>query len=707
MRYLDRVRRLALILALLSCRTSAPAPAPVAPDASAPVAPDASAPARRPPADARAALIELLPAPRNEAPYGSEAPGWRDERQLWWGLVEQLRRLPDGPERDELLRRGLAAAATWPDELRAADTGWIELLRSGAATPFGWSLFRTAMIDDIDTAERLLARGAFAEMTSLSLYLRGNDICDRWPAFAATLAAAPGLERLEKLTIRLPTCAGPEHIAHLGGLTSLPRLRRLALPQWIGPRNAVALAASPLLARLVELDLSQSPVRAEGLAALGKSPHLQQLEVLRLAHGLVAPDAPGFKDTPSWAGLRTLDLADNRLSDAALAALADNRALAGLRVLDLTRVHGVTDAALAKFVAGLPALEVVRLDRTNVGDLALAELVRTAGPNLREIVLPYGQVGPDGLAVLAGRELPRLERLDLTDNRVGPAGGAALASARMPALRHLRLNGCELGSEAVRALVRGLTTTTLETLELSGDLRGDPDGVARAIAARTDWKGLHTLNLAGNAIGPDGFTALAAAPHLASLRKLDLYGNRPREAGWRALVGSPHLAHLVAPYWRRQLALHDTTLSPADEARAIPPDFALRIERRESFGTAPIYHLTVDAAGRVTYLGTQHVTTVGTATGQVDLRTVRLLLASIDGFLATRPAAHPSRGGTCGVHVFDGPSVAAEIRRDGGAERYVSDEICALGVSQQALFDLAERVDILTGSARWTGAPHL
>ena len=87
-------------------------------------------------------------------------------------------------------------------------------------------------------------------------------------------------------------------------------------------------------------------------------------------------------------------------------------------------------------------------------------------------------------------------------------------------------------------------------------------------------------------------------------------------------------------------------------------------------------------------------------------RNVRLLLAAIDGFLATRPAAHPSRGGTCGVHVFDGPSVAAEVRRDGVSERYVSDEICALGVSQQALFDLAERVDIVTGSARWTGAPR-
>lgn len=697
-------RWLAALLGLLSCHAAPPAAPPPAASPPAPVvAPAMATPKPPPPSDPRAALIELLPPP-TLAPFSQEAPGWRDDPALWQALVDALRRAPAGPERDELLRRGLAAVATWPDALRVADAHWVDLWRAGEA-PFAWPLFRAATIESIEAAERLLARGAFAEMTSLNLYLRGNDVCARWPAFVAALAAAPGLERIEAIALRLPVCAGPSHIEQLAALRALPNLRKLALTSWLGPNNAVALAASPLLARLTELDLSGNMIGREGLVALGASPHLRGLEVLSLAHSLTPADARALRDTPGLEHLRALDLRGVRLEDAGIAALADNRTLAGLRALDLTHVTGVTDAGVARLLSGLPALEVVKFERTAAGDLAFAALVRAAGPNLREVVWRWGQVSAAGLAALAGRALPRLERLDLTHNDLGPAGGRALAQARMPGLRHLKLAETRIGGEAATALIAGLATPSLVTLDLADALAGDPDGAARAIAARTDWTGLRTLGLDHDFIGPDGFVALAAAPQLAGLVDLWIRDNHPGEVGWRALVESPHLAHLVAPYWRAQLALHDTTLSPADAARAIPSDFTLQIVRGDCYGPCPVYRLSVDAGGRVAFVGEKHVARVGAASGAIHPARVRLVLAAIDRFLVTQPAGAPARGPDCLVHASDMPSVTLEVRRDGALVRHDTDAICQQSAPWQALFDLAARVDILVGADRWIGDP--
>lgn len=691
------------ILWLVACggarsESTAPAAAPTVASSESPAAAvttpltPAAAPTSRDPV---ARLRELLP-PQNT--WGLDEPLPAD-LVLWDALIARLRSLPPGPERDELLRRGEAAAATWPDKVRFADFLSLAKWRAGEV-PVGWSLVRAVTIYSLDDLERLLARGGLAAITALALHLDRWKDCKRWPALVAALAGAKGLDRLESLTIRLPSCAGASAVERLADLRDLPRLRRLALPGWVGPKHALALAASPLLARLEELEL-EGELDAAGLAALGKSPHLRDLEILRLRGHVDGPIGHVLKDTPSWTALTTLDLTRSHLDGATLAALDANPALAGLRVLELGG-FGLSDDALATFAggAGLPALEVLRLQTLGIGDRAFAALVRARGANLRELALPHGNVGRAGIAAIAGAELSRLERLDLTGNPIGAEGVRALARVRLPVLRSLKLSRCVLDGEAVAVLIAALASPHLETLDLSASLRAGGDRAAQAIAARRDWTALRALDLARAGIGPDGFVALAAAPQLAGLKTLRIDGNSPGARGWRALAGSPHLAHLANDAWRARFAVFDLTLTPADAAREIPADFELRLQRTACYGECPVYGLTVRTDGRVDYVGERHVTVTGPASGTIDLARVRLLLAAVErAFAAVR--APPPRDALC-VGASDLPGAVVEIRRRGASERHDSKSLCH--GAQEAIEALADRIDVLVDAGRWTGS---
>lgn len=59
-------------------------------------------------------------------------------------------------------------------------------------------------------------------------------------------------------------------------------------------------------------------------------------------------------------------------------------------------------------------------------------------------------------------------------------------------------------------------------------------------------RGLHTLDLSGNPLGPAGAETLAAWPGLAAVRRLRLGGCGVGAEGLRALARSPHAAGLVS-----------------------------------------------------------------------------------------------------------------------------------------------------------------
>jgi uncharacterized protein (TIGR02996 family) len=131
---------------------------------------------------------------------------------------------------------------------------------------------------------------------------------------------------------------------------NLTRATYAVLP---GPSLAQALAASPHLATIRELDLHGNNVGDEGAAALAASPHLGALRVLALSFNLINVE-----------GVR---------------ALAASAHLAGLKELHLRYNYGIADE----------------------GACVLAASPRLGG--LRKLRLEYCGIGPPGAAALRDR----------------------------------------------------------------------------------------------------------------------------------------------------------------------------------------------------------------------------------------------------------------------------------------------------------------
>jgi uncharacterized protein (TIGR02996 family) len=234
-------------------------------------------------------------------------------------------------------------------------------------------------------------------------------------------------------------------------------VRRLRVG-WVHAQGARALARSPYLARLRELNLCDNPDLGEaGVEALAGSRHLAGLTSLLLYNDALGDEAVAcLAASPHLAGLTELYLSGNDLGDQGTTALGRCRNLAGLVDLDL-RDNRVGDA-------GVQALAFEgRHER------------------LDTLWLVNNRIGAAGAAALAGTDaLPRLVRLYLNYNPIGDEGAIAFAeSPRLAGLRELDLRHC--------------------------DIR-DPGG--RALAASPHLDGLDMLWLTGNRIGLDTLTQL-------------------------------------------------------------------------------------------------------------------------------------------------------------------------------------------------------
>ncbi len=200
---------------------------------------------------------------------------------------------------------------------------------------------------------------------------------------------------------------GQAPVAKLAVCPFLARLRSLSLAGGLlqGPGKWNAIVATPFLAGLTELDVSDNPLGSRGLAVLAGSPHLSRLE--------------------------RLDLGGTHLSDAALAAFLGATDLGQLRFLDLSNNSVGNGGAAA--LAGSPSL---------------------AG--LRELGLGGNKVGPKGAkALAASSHLGELRSLDLVGSPIADAGARALAEPQaLEKLEKLDVRGCGLEGPALALLER-------------------------------------------------------------------------------------------------------------------------------------------------------------------------------------------------------------------------------------------------------------
>lgn len=139
------------------------------------------------------------------------------------------------------------------------------------------------------------------------------------------------------------------------------------------------------------------------------------------------------------------------------------------------------------------------------------------------------------------------------------------------------------------------------------------------------------------------------------------------------------------------LALRDLTRSTRIPAGS---DFSISLERTACFGFCPVYQVTVESNGTVTYLGEMFVAVEGERRSQISQDQVRQIarqLESIDFF--SLQDEYTDRGAT------DMPSAILTLRVDGKTKRvdhYYGDFSAPEKLTELELF-----IDEITNSTQW------
>ena len=247
-----------------------------------------------------------------------------------------------------------------------------------------------------------------------------------------------------------------------------------------------------------------------GLRNQGLGPRI----VAHLAQSLVYPSRRG-------AGLETLVLSDNLLTNEGVAALASH--------------------ALAKWGHGLRSLRVSNVGCGELGAVALAEAIRDAtarGPSWALQTLDLG--GNPGIGAGGGKALaevvgvlPRLAHLDLNRTEMGVVGVQAWAEALLAtplgSLTYLGLGFCHMHDDGAAALCRALgagACPALESLDLTMNALTSLT-VQRLVQQKEALRGLVVLILSSNKINMRGaeFLLRGLQEGCPQLRHVNLWGN--------------------------------------------------------------------------------------------------------------------------------------------------------------------------------------
>lgn len=227
------------------------------------------------------------------------------------------------------------------------------------------------------------------------------------------------------------------------------------------------LAASPLLARLRQLYLSQNEIDDREMAILAGSPYVKNLRKLwLLINNVGAKGLKALAASPHLANLTSLGLMQNPLGAAGAAALAASQTIQHLEDLHLsyTRIGdaGIEALAGSSVVANLKSLSVCSSynDRSNTA------------------------ITSRGVAALANSpHFSKLESLRLDDNPIGDAGASALAKARcLKNLKDLSLDRCGITHVGAAALASSKGLASLVQLSLGGSDNAIDDRAAAALA---------------------------------------------------------------------------------------------------------------------------------------------------------------------------------------------------------------------------------
>jgi len=370
------------------------------------------------------------------------------------------------------------------------------------------------------------------------------DLAGILPGRAEQLfAAVPGLRVLALHNVRMePGIGGWKDITYnpdVPAIVKVPQLKQIGVLRMsslgLGLVEMEAIASSPNLVNLTELDFGYNKIGPKGAEMLAKSSTLKKLRVLELRGcEIEEAGAIALAGSANLARLTSLNLGANLIGRGGVKALAGS--------------------------ANLKLLETLALDDNKLGSIGAQAIA--SSPVLRRLTtldFSRNEIGSEGaLALAKAANLARLTTLKLTDNKLGGAGVRMLAtSPHLGQLKVLDLSFNEIDDEGGQALATWEVIKQLEELTLSYNKIGDAG--LTALAGWPGLAGLKKLTLRENKSGSDGIKALALSPHLKGLKELDLSNNDVGLAGAKALAASTVLKNL------EQLWIQEANLTPEGE----------------------------------------------------------------------------------------------------------------------------------------------
>ncbi len=131
----------------------------------------------------------------------------------------------------------------------------------------------------------------------------------------------------------------------------------------------------------------------------------------------------------------------------------------------------------------------------------------------------------------------------------------------------------------------------------------------------------------------------------------------------------------------------------------VPPDDLIRLQRTSCFGPCPIYTVTIDARGTVTYEGERFVRVIGRRTAQIETSIVAGLLTRAERirFFQMRDAYRviENPDGTV-TSVTDRPTMAVTVTVNGRTKK-IEDYVAA----PDSLAEFEREIDAAADTKRW------
>lgn len=296
--------------------------------------------------------------------------------------------------------------------LAAHEESWVAPFRR--FQPEAW-LFRRGFLEDMTLPDEVFLREAqnlfeSTPLSSVRLLPAQGSIYD--------LANFPLLARLRGLDLAGWHLGGDGLLVLLSS-PHLPRLRSLGLAEnslVVREAGMVEYEPPPQLAELSALDLSSNTVDDEGMETLARMPALASLASLSVRQRpdtayydrIHASGAAALADSPYLTRLADLDLADNAIGDAGLRSLVGSSHLAHLRRLDVSHngIGEIGEAGLEALASSpyLSGLSVLKLAHNSIDDRGGHALAAAAHLSRRvRLDLRGNRLGADCRAALRAR----------------------------------------------------------------------------------------------------------------------------------------------------------------------------------------------------------------------------------------------------------------------------------------------------------------